>query len=147
MVGGGELSRLPEAAPARLAKEAANLKRVVTATFGVRGPDLDPFVLAKNSSLDLLLPGGDRTTISVGSIHAMHAYLWVTVDGRRQQLYVGKRMEFGPRRSPCTVELRAIDESRLEGTFDYRWLSRVAWGRFPSPLWQNPFVAFVKGVR
>ena len=103
-----------------LAEKASNLDRVVTTTFGARPPNLDPFVLKQNQSLDLLQPNGTTTPISVGRIYAVHSYLYVTVDGVRRQLYVGERMTFGPRRNPCTVTLRAIDEPRLEGSFDFR---------------------------
>ena len=103
-----------------LAEKASNLDRVVTTTFGARRPNLDPFVLKQNESLDLLQPNGDTTPISVGPIYAIHSYLYVTVDGVRRQLSVGKQMEFGARQSPCTVTLRAIDEPRLEGSFDFR---------------------------
>ena len=103
-----------------LAERASNLDRVVTKTFGARRPNLDPFVLKQNESLDLLQPNGDTTPISVGRIYAVHSYLYVTVDGVRRQLYVGQQMEFGARQKPCTVTLRAIDEPRLEGSFDFR---------------------------
>lgn len=104
----------------RLAETAANLDRVVTTTFGARHPNLDPFVLKQNESLDLLQPTGDATAISVGRIFANQSYLYVTVDGSRRQLYVGQRAEFGARESPCAVTLRAIDEPRLEASFDFR---------------------------
>ena len=103
-----------------LAEKASNLDRVVTTTFAARRPNLDPFVLKQNESLDLLLPNGDTTPISVGRIYAVHSYLYITVDGVRRQLYVGQRMEFGARQNPCTVTLRAIDEPRLEGSFDFQ---------------------------
>ena len=93
---------------------------MVTTTFGDRRPNLDPFILKQNDSLDLLQPNGDRTPMSVGRIYSVHSYLYVTVDGVRRQLYVGERMEFGSRQHPCTVTLRAIDEPRREGSFDFR---------------------------
>ena len=103
-----------------LAEKVSDLDRVVTTTFGARRPNRDPFVLKQNESLDLLQPNGDTAPISVGRVYAVHSYLYVTVDGVRRQLYVGQQMEFGPRQNPCTVTLRAIDESRLEGSFDFQ---------------------------
>ena len=104
----------------QLAEKISRLDSVVTRTFAERAANLDPFVLKKNDAIFLVDLNGTRKSFSIGDIYSHHSYLYVGFEGKREQLYVGKHIEFGSRSNPCTVTLLAIYEPRQEGSFDFR---------------------------
>ena len=106
----------------QLAEKVSHLERTVTRVFAERQANLDPFVLKKGDAIFLIDLDGERRSFSVGPIYPIHSYLYVGIEGERKQLYVGQHIEFGSRSNPCTVTLMAIDESRDEGSFDFRCL-------------------------
>ena len=63
---------------------------------------------------------GNKVPFGVSTIHTLHKYLYVGVNEKRRQLYVGQRAVFDVGDTKWKVTLMAIDDGLKEGSFNFQ---------------------------
>jgi len=75
------------------------------------------FKLQKNKSKLLNMPDNSKEIIAVGQIYDVHSYLYITVNGVKNQMYVGESVSF--KNSNCKLILREILKWDSSGKFEF----------------------------
>ena len=105
---------------ANLVQQVSRLDAVVRREFGVIKSGSKPFVLGEGDGVFLYTGKGNKVPFGVSTIHTQHKYLYVGVNEKRRQLYVGQSAVFDVGDSECKVTLMAIDDGRKEGSFNFQ---------------------------